>query len=107
MTELNRWTHTIHLSGFLADDGQTWDAHESVSAALCDGSVRNIARGVIKRLEEQGYTVVIGRTWTLDGNIVEIRATVTGHSHGSDIEVGMWHKFLQPGEQWLMAEVTS
>ena len=90
-------SEVIHVSGIVRSRADAFRTMTGINTATYEGTVKNIASGVLAECRRQGYKVRSRLTWAMDGEIREVHATITGASN-----VKMWHVFTTASDQWPM-----
>lgn len=89
-----------HASGFIRED-----EFPDVRVAVYEGTLHEVANGVIAKMREQGHKVRVRTTRSLSGWLHVVHALVdTSESVGEPAGTyRMWHRFSEADEQWPMA----
>ena len=87
----------IHVSGHVRSTLDVFKLMTGLSATTYEGTVKDVASGVLAECRRQGYKVRTRLTWSLEGEIREVHATVTGKG-----KVNMWHVFTSVSDQWTV-----
>ena len=90
-------TEVIHVSGHVRSRADAFKTMTGISTATYEGTVKNIASGVLAECRRLGYKVRSRLTWSPDGEIREVHATTTGKGN-----VNMWHVFTTASDRWPM-----
>jgi len=85
----------IHVSGHVRSTLDVFKLMTGLSATTYEGTVKDVASGVLAECRRQGYKVRTRLTWSLEGEIREVHATVTSKGN-----VNMWHVFTSASDQW-------
>lgn len=95
----------IHIRGFLATDGRP-EMVSGVDASIIEGRLVDVANETLAAIEDADKPRDVQK-WTvrtLDGWLREVHATVTIEGHE---DRPMWHRFVEPGEEWKRSERVS
>ena len=90
-------SEVIHVSGHVRSRADAFKTMTGISTAIYEGTVKDVASGVLAECRRQGYEVRTRLTWAMDGEIREVHATITGKGN-----VKMWHVFTTASDQWPM-----
>ena len=90
-------SEVIHVSGHVRSRADAFKTMTGISATTYEGTVKNIASGVLAECRRLGYKVRTRLTWAMEGDIREVHATIIGASN-----VKMWHVFTTASDQWPM-----
>ena len=90
-------SEVIHVSGHVRSRADAFRTMTGISATTYEGTVKNIASGVLAECRRLGYKVRSRLMWSPDGEIREVHATTTGVS-----AVDRWHLFTTASDPWPM-----
>ena len=87
----------IHVSGRARATPDAFRIMAGISTATYEGTVKDVASGVLAECRRLGYKVRSRLMWSPDGEIREVHATTTGVS-----AVDRWHLFTTASDPWPM-----
>jgi len=90
-------SEVIHVSGHVRSRADAFKTMTGISTATYEGTVKDVASGVLAECRRLGYEVRSRITWAMEGDIREVHATIT-----SPEGEGMWHVFTTAWDQWSM-----
>jgi len=90
-------SEVIHISGRVRSRADAFKTMTGISVATYEGTVKDIASSVLAECRRQDYKVRSRISWSINYEIREVHATITGPGG-----VYMWHVFTTASDQWPM-----